>query len=144
MAIIWLIIAVIFFIGELVCPTFFLFWFAIGAMVSLLLTYFTANLTIQIVAFLLVSITLVIFMKPLTNKFFKNQAKDELNMNGVVGKIAIVTKEINNLKGIGEVKFHGEIWSAISEDDEEIIPPDMQVVIQKVDGVKLIVKKNEK
>lgn len=139
MATIWLIVAVMFFVGELVCPTFFLFWFAIGALVALLTTFITANLAVQIIVFLVISIILLIFMKPLTNRLFKNNAKDDLNMNGIIGKNAIVTKEIDNVKGVGEVKVHGEIWRAVNQ-EERIIESGKQVVIQKIDGVKLIVK----
>ena len=34
---------------------------------------------------------------------------------------APVDKTIDNLKGVGEVKIHGEKWSAITENDGEII-----------------------
>ena len=118
----------------------FLFWFAIGALAALLTTFITANLTAQIIVFLIISIVLVIFMKPITNKLFQNKTKDELNMNGIIGKNAIVTKEIDNVKGVGEVKIHGETWSAVNEEDEKVIEAGKQVVVQKIDGVKLIVK----
>ena len=80
------------------------------------------------------------FMKPLTNKLFKNEGKDDLNMNGIIGKNAIVIKTIDNLKGVGEVKIHGEKWSAVTENDGEIIETESQVEVLRVDGVKLVVK----
>jgi len=138
-AIAWLIVAVVMIIGEMICPIFFMFWFGIGALVALVVSFITSNIIIQAVVFLVVSVVLVIFTKPLTNKFFKNKTKDNLNMNGIIGKTALVTKTIDNLKGTGEVKVHGEIWSAISENDE-IIEVENQVEILKIDGVKLIVK----
>ena len=140
MTIFWLIVAAIMFIGEMVCPIFFMFWFAIGAIIALITSLITSNIVVQVGVFLVVSIILTIFTKPLTNKFFKNKTKDELNMNGIVGKNAIVTKNINNLNGNGEVKISGEIWSALSESEDTIISPGTKVVVVKVDGVKLIVK----
>ena len=143
MTIFWLIVAAVMFIGEMICPVFFMFWFAIGAIVALITSLITSNIVIQVGIFLVVSIILTIFTKPLTNKFFKNKAKDELNMNGIVGKNAIVTKTINNLNGNGEVKINGEIWSALSEDENIIISQDTKVLVVKIDGVKLIVKPAE-
>ena len=143
MTIFWLIVAAVMFIGEMVCPIFFMFWFALGAIIALILSLITSNIVVQIVTFLVVSIILTIFTKPLTNKFFKNQTKDDLNINGIVGKNAIVTKTINNLNGNGEVKINGEIWSALSEDENTIISQDAKVSVVKVDGVKLIVKPAE-
>jgi len=140
MPIVWLVIAAALFIGEMICPIFFMFWFAIGAIVALIVSLITSNIVIQASVFLVVSIILVIFMKPLTNKFFKTKAKDELNMNGIIGKNAIVIKTIDNLKGTGEVKIHGEVWRAITESDGEIIEVEKQVEVLRIDGVKLIVK----
>ena len=45
--------------------------------------------------------------------------------------------KIDNLKGVGQVKINGELWRAVSENESEIISSDTQVVIIKVDGVKL-------
>lgn len=139
MSIAWLVIAAALFIGEMICPIFFMFWFAVGAIVALIVSFITSNIVIQAVTFLIVSMILLIFMKPLTNKFFKNKTKDELNINGIIGKNALVTKTIDNLKGVGEVKINGEAWRAVSENDE-IIEAQNQVEIVKIDGVKLIVK----
>lgn len=143
MTIIWLIIAVIMFVGEMVCPIFFMFWFALGALMALVVSLITSNIVIQVTVFLVTSLTLVIFMKPLTNKFFQNKTKDDLNMNGIIGKNAIVTKNIDNLKGIGEVKVSGEIWTAISENESEVIEVGKKVEILRIDGVKLVVKNIE-
>ncbi len=79
-------------------------------------------------------------MKPLTNKLFKNKEKDELNTNGTIGKTAVVIKEIDNLKGTGEVKVGSEVWRAVSDDDSKVIPQDAKVIVLKIDGVKVIVK----
>jgi len=143
MTIIWLIIAVIMFVGEMVCPIFFMFWFALGALAALVVSFITSNIIVQVAVFLVVSLALVIFMKPLTNKFFKNKTKDELNMNGIIGKNAIVTKTVDNLKGVGEVKVSGEIWTAISENESEVIEVGKKVEILRIDGVKLVVKSVE-
>ncbi len=140
MAIAWLIVAVVMFIGELICPVFFMFWFAIGAVVALVVSLITSNLVIQVSVFLVVSTILVIFMKPIANKLFKNQTKDELNMNGIIGKNAIVIKPIDNAKGVGEVKVNGEVWRAVNEKENEVIEKEKYVEILKIDGVKLIVR----
>ena len=143
MTIAWLIVAVALFIGEMICPIFFMFWFAVGALLALVTSLITSNLIAQFVVFFVSTILFILFIKPLTNGLFKNNTKDELNMNGIVGKNAIVIDTIDNLKGTGQVKVNGEVWKAISENESEIISPDAQVVIVKVDGVKLIVKKTD-
>lgn len=141
LAIIWLIVAAIMLIGEFLCPIFFMFWFAIGALVALVTSLITSNISIQIIVFLVVSVVLAIFIKPLTTKLFKNETRDELNMNGIIGKNAKVIETIDNINGKGRVKINGEVWTALNENEGEIISADELVSIVKVDGVKLIVKK---
>lgn len=141
MAIVWLIVAAIMFVGEIVCPIFFMFWFAIGALVALVTSFITSNISVQIIVFLVVSIILTIFIKPLTTKLFKNETKDELNVNGIIGKNAKVIETIDNINGKGRVKINGEVWTAFSADEEVVIPVDELVSVVKIDGVKLIVKK---
>ena len=53
---------------------------------------------------------------------------------------AVVVEEIDNIKSTGEVKIDGKIWTARSSDNE-IIPPNSIVVVEKIEGVKLIVNK---
>ena len=141
MTIFWLIIAVILFVGEAICPVFFMFWFAIGALLALITSLITSNLIAQLVVFFVSTVIFIIFIKPLTNGLFKNNTKDELNMNGIVGKRAVVVEDIDNFKNTGKVKLNGEVWKAVSENESEIIPSDTQVNVIRVDGVKLIVEK---
>lgn len=143
MTIFWLIIAVILFVGEAICPVFFMFWFAIGAILALITSLITSNLIAQLVVFFVSTTLFIIFIKPLTNGLFKNDTKDELNMNGIVGKRAIVVEDIDNLKNTGKVKLSGEVWKAVNENEGEIILSETQVDVIRVDGVKLIVKKTD-
>ena len=141
MTIFWLIAAVILFIVEAVCPVFFMFWFAIGAILALITSFITSNIITQFVVFFVSTTIFIIFIKPLTNGLFKNNTKDELNMNGIVGKKAIVIEDIDNFRNIGKVKINGEVWKAANESESEIISSETQVDVIRVDGVKLIVKK---
>ena len=137
---IWLIIAGIFFIGEIFTVGFLLFWFGIGALISLLVSIFTDNLIIQTIVFLVSSVILLLATKPLVNKFLNNGKNVVTNAFSIVGKKAIVIKDINSLKGKGQIKVDSEVWSAESEDGEPI-SKDTEVTITKIDGVKAIVKK---
>ena len=60
MTIVWLIIAAALFIGEMICPIFFMFWFAIGAIGALIVSLITSNIIIQTGVFVVLSMILVI------------------------------------------------------------------------------------
>lgn len=62
------------------------------------------------------------------------------NADRCIGLIATVIEDINNIDGTGLVKVDGKIWTARSS-DSSIIEKGTKVIIEKIDGVKLIVKK---
>ena len=51
----------------------------------------------------------------------------------------VVTEEINKLK-VGEVKVDGKRWSAISDEKIEV---GTTIIVESIDGVKLVVRKGE-
>lgn len=136
---IWLIASAIMFILEIFTISFLLFFPALGAFLAFLCAIFGASIQVQIITFVISSILLIAFIRPIVTKFFK--AKDvAMNSESVIGKNAVVIKEIDNLHGKGQVKVAGEIWSAVSSTDENI-EEGSTVIILKIEGVKLIVKK---
>ena len=134
----WLIIAGLCLVIEIYTVGFFIFWFGIGALFALLVSFITNNLFIQIAVFLISSSLLVILTKPLMKKFTKNEKTVPTNFFSLSGKQVIVTKKIDSDNSTGQVKVKGELWSAISDKD---IEKDAKVKILGVDGVKLKVEK---
>ncbi len=134
----WLIASGAFFIGEILTVGFLLFWFGIACLLAMVVSFFTSNIIIQMVVFLVSSVILILSTKPFVKKFI-NKKTILTNANSLIGKKAIVIKEINNLQGTGQIKIGGEIWSAQNESDTTI-SENQEVEIIKIEGVKLIVK----
>lgn len=134
---IWLIIAGLFFIGEIATVGFLIFWFGVGALVAMLVSLFTSNVIIQTSVFVISSAILLFATKPFVKKFIDVKSTNT-NAFSIIGKKALVRKEINS-NSVGQIKINGEIWSAESENNE-IIPEDSEVEIVKINGVKAIVK----
>ena len=137
----WLIASGIFFIGEIFTVGFLIFWFAIGALLTMIASFFINNIFIQAVIFVVSSSILLLLTKPLVNKFVVKKTVPT-NVYEVIGKKGIVTVAIDSNHGKGQVKVGNETWTAVSD---EILSQDTEVEVLKVDGVKLIVKsvKNE-
>jgi len=136
---IWLIASAIMFLMEIFTISFLLFFPAVGAFLAFLCALFGASMQVQVIVFIVSSLLLIAFIRPIVSKFFKvnNVA---MNSESVIGKNAVVIKAIDNLHGRGQVKVAGEIWSAISSTDDEI-EEGATVIVLKIEGVKLIVKK---
>ena len=138
----WLIVAGIFFIIEMATIGFLVFWFGIGSLLAMVTSFFTDNIFIQAVVFIITSTLLLIFTRPLVNKFIKIPKEVKTNAYSIIGKKGIVISKINNIEGIGQIKIDGEVWSAKSVTDEDI-PENTEVEIVEIDGVKAVVKKEE-
>jgi len=136
---VWLIASSIMFILEIFTVGFLLFFPAIGAFLAFIFAVFRATSEIQVIVFVVSSLLMIAFIRPIVTKFFKS--KDiAMNSRSLIGKNGIVIKTINNLEGKGQVKVAGEIWTAVSESDDEIAEGST-ILVQKVEGVKLVVKK---
>lgn len=141
MWLIWLILSGVFLICEIFTVSFLLFWFGIGAFFALLTSLVTDSILIQVLVFTISTTLMVIFMKPLVKKFFKENEEVKSNTESLIGKNGIVIKEINNIESKGQIKVNGELWSAFSENPTEIIEAGSTVCIEDIRGVKLKVKK---
>lgn len=135
---VWLIIAGLLAIGEILTPGFILLWFAIAGLITAFLALAGVNLYVQLVVFILSSTLMLIYTRPILKKFLK-QKEVPSNVFSLIGKRGIVVQGINNLEGLGQVKIGGEIWKAVSEDGREI-EVDTEIEVIRVEGVKVIVK----
>ena len=133
----WLIVAGIFFIGEMLTAGFLIFWLGIGAIIALGVSFLTTNLFIQTAAFVFSSIILIFATKPLADKFGKKDVVPT-NVYTLTGKKGIVIEEINTTDGKGLIKVGGEVWSALC-DESIVISKDSEVEIVRIQGVKAYV-----
>ena len=131
----WLILFVILIFVELSTVSFVSIWFALGALITALLSLMVKNTAIQIMIFTLSSVLFFFLTKPFVNKLTKGK-KVPTNLDRVIGKIGIVTEDITKLEP-GEVKVDGKRWSALST---KKIEKGSKVEILSIDGVKLHVK----
>ena len=114
-------------------------WFAGGAVVAVIVAAFHGPVWLQILLFFAVSLLLLFFTRPVAVRYF-NKDRVRTNVESMIGRQAIVTSEIDNLQGIGQVTVGGQEWSARTEKDGLSLQPGTVVDIVAVSGVKLIVK----
>jgi membrane protein implicated in regulation of membrane protease activity len=117
-------------------------WFAGGALLALITSLFTDQLSIQIAIFFVTSLILVFFTRPIALKHF-NRNRERTNVESIVGKQAIVIEAIDNLKGLGQVTVDGREWSARSWTEKGQYPVGAVLRVVAINGVKLIVKEVE-
>ena len=106
----------------------------------MILAIFNVPLYLQITVFLGLSILLIVFSRTIWKKYIAVKPVEPTNMDAIIGKVALVTKSIQNIKGEGEVKVNGMCWSARSKDGSDITVGE-KVTIVAIEGVKLICEK---
>lgn len=138
MKIVWLVVAIVFGIGELLTPSLTLVWFSIGAIILIFLSSFIESIIVQVLLFAVISISLLAIA---TKKIVKKDEnhKYDTNLQGVISKGGYVKEEILPNK-TGIVVVGREEWTAVSFDNESI-EKGTQVKILKIEGVKLVVMK---
>ena len=133
----WIILAIIFLIGELLTGGFYLLSIGIGAIAAAILNYLQYDITTQIIAFILITVIFILISRPLYRKLNQNTVDKKSNTERLIGLNAKATDDIDSHK-IGTIKVNGEIWKAISD---EMISEGEEVEIIDIEGVKLKVKK---
>jgi len=137
-AIFWLALLIILIVIELATVGLFTIWFAAGALVAEIVSLLNGPLWLQILLFIVVSVVMLVFTRPFAMKYI-NKNRTKTNVDTMIGRQAIVTKSINNIKGEGQVVVQGMEWTARSETDEMTFAIDDIVEVRAVSGVKLIV-----
>ncbi|MBD5521288.1 MAG: NfeD family protein [Lachnospiraceae bacterium] len=140
--IVWLVFLVILIVIELITMGLTTIWFAGGALAAALVSIPDTPVVLQVIVFLIVSLVLLFFTRPVAVKYF-NKDRVRTNIEGMIGRQAIVVSEINNVEGIGQVNTGGMEWSARSSYHNVVLPVGAVVTVLGVDGVKLIVEERK-
>ncbi len=138
-AIVWLVLIVILLIIEIATMGLTTIWFAGGALVAFLSTFLGASVPVQRTIFLVLSLVLLICTRPVAVKWL-NRNKTKTNADSLIGKLAVVTSEIDNLAQCGQVMLSDISWTARAKDDSCVISQGKKVRICAIEGVKLIVE----
>jgi membrane protein implicated in regulation of membrane protease activity len=140
--VIWLIILVVLVVIEIFTLGLTTIWFAGGALVAIAVAALGGPVWLQVLTAVIVSAVLLFFTRPVAVKYF-NRDRERTNAESLVGRQAIVTGEINNLQGIGQVAVNGMEWTARTITDGQVIKTGEVVAIRGINGVKLLVEREE-
>lgn len=133
----WLILLAFLIFVEILTLGLTTIWFAGGALVAFIVSLFYDNLLLEIVLFLVISLTLLFFTRPIVKKFF-NSTRVKTNYAAVIGKEALVTATIDNINGTGLAVVDGQEWTARSVNGD-VIEKGTKVIVESISGVKLMV-----
>ena len=133
----WLAIAVVMAIVEIALQGFITIWFVAGGLAAFVAGFFGADLTVQIIIFLVVSFACLALLRPMIMKHRKIGEEHEPTL---VGSQAIVVERIDPKAQTGRVETPDHMsWAALSADDLPI-EVDMHVRVVEQRSIKLVVE----
>ncbi|MBM6860485.1 NfeD family protein [Clostridium saudiense] len=138
--IIWLVVAVVAIIIDVVTSSFIFMWFSIGALAAIIISFFGASMAWQFIVFLTMGIILIVVGYPWAKKKFRVEKNHTLTMEQTyIGRVMKANEEIIEKSMI---KVDGVYWTAYNKGNR--IKKDDQFVITGIEGNKLIVELKEK
>jgi membrane protein implicated in regulation of membrane protease activity len=137
---IWLIVAILFLVVEIMSTTFVFLCFSLGCIVSSIFAAIGLPFTVQLLAFSIITFIAFFTVRPFMLKYaYRKSNKIKTNADALVGSRGRVTEVIDFEKNTGRVFVNGDDWRAESENGE-VIQKDKQIEVKQVNSTILIVE----
>jgi len=139
----WIAAGVAFSVLELVTSGLVSIWFVAGAAAAMVSSLLGLPVAGQLVTFAVVSAAAMAVLRPIAKRWIDQRPAVPTNADRLLGQTARVTEAVDNGAGTGAVYADGKTWTARSVDGA-VFPAGATIRIEKIEGVKLLVKQSEK
>ena len=135
----WLLVAVIFGIGEIATTGLFLGPFAVGAALAAVVDAVGAPFVVDLALFLVVSVVVLAALRPVARRHLRQPARLRTGTAALVGHTGTVLQRVDNDADLGQIRLDGEVWRARAFDDDEVFEPGARVQVIEIRGVTAVV-----
>jgi membrane protein implicated in regulation of membrane protease activity len=133
----WLIASLLLAAAEMATLDFTLLMMAVGAGVGCILAALGAHVVVQVLGAVATAVALLAFVRPPIVRRLHRAPTVQSGSAGLIGKSALVLERVTAHSG--RVKLNGEIWSARTVGDSQVIEPGRQVAVDEIDGATAVV-----
>jgi membrane protein implicated in regulation of membrane protease activity len=137
--IIWLVAACLLGVGEMHQGGFYLAPFALGAALAAVVSLLGVGAALSAIVFLLASAIVFGTLRPVARRHRRLPPSIRTGAAALIGRPAIVLERIANHEGVGCVKIDGEVWTARSYADDEVIDVGQRVEVVEIRGATALV-----
>jgi len=138
--ILWLIAAAALGVGEMHQGGFYLLPFAVGAALAAVLSLLGVGVLLTAIVFVVVSAIVVMALRPVAHRHRRLPPPIRTGAAALVGRTAMVLERIANDEGVGCVRIDGgEVWTARTFDDSEVIEAGQKVHVVEIRGATALV-----
>jgi len=135
--VLWMIAAGVLAVGEIVSLSFFMGPVAVAAIAAALAAAVGGGLAVQIVVFIVAAVASIGVLRPVARRHLKTPSQLRTGTQALVGKQAEVLERVDR-RG-GQIKLAGEIWTARSYDEDDVLEAGTQAHVMKIDGATALV-----
>lgn len=136
---IWILLAVVLAAGEVMSPSFYLAPFALGALFAAIAQGIGLGAVVTMIVFLVSSGLLLGFVRPIARRHLSTPPQLRTGTAALIGHSAIVTQRVDNDADSGAIKLEGELWTARSYVDDEVIEAGRRVHVVEIRGATALV-----
>jgi membrane protein implicated in regulation of membrane protease activity len=137
---VWVIVAIVLFIGEVLTPGFVLACFGVGCLASGVVAYAQWDIKWQLATFSAGTLLMFFTMRPMVLIYLQPSVEVPTNTDRLVGKVGLVTEQVDGHAHTGRVTVCGEDWKAMPADPDASITPGQKIVVLRVESAKLMVR----
>jgi len=134
----WVVAIIVFLVVEASTAVLVSIWFAVGSLAALIASALGVDVLGQILTFVVFSAASIIVLRKFAVK--KNNA-GKINLDRIIGQNILISQSVDNSKNEGLAKINDVEWRVKSCDGEIIEEGELATVVE-IEGVKLIVRKN--
>jgi membrane protein implicated in regulation of membrane protease activity len=140
MWILWLVAAAVLGIGEMHQGGLYLLPFALGAALAAAVSLLGVGSLLAAIVFILASVIVVGALRPVARRHRRLPPAIRTGAAALVGRRATVLERIANDEGVGCVRIEGgEVWTARSYDEDEVIDVGERVEVVEIRGATALV-----
>ncbi|HEX2165216.1 MAG TPA: NfeD family protein [Thermoanaerobaculia bacterium] len=134
---IWAIVAGALAVGEIFSLSFFLGPIAVAAGLAALAALVGAGVAVQLVVFIVAAVASLAVLRPIARRHLHTPAQIRTGTAALVGSTAVVIDRVDG--NGGQVKLSGEVWSARTYDEDEVLEPGQRVQVMQIEGATALV-----
>ena len=135
----WAIAAAVLAAGEAASATLVLGPLALAAALAAVVAAVGAGVALQVAAFLIGSVAALAILRPIARRHLNVPPRIRTGAAALIGTTAVVLEEVD--RDGGRVKIGGEIWSARSYDQDDVMVKGDRVEVMQIDGATALVAK---
>lgn len=140
MAVVWLIVGLLLVAAEVLSGDFVLLMLGAGALSAAGVDALGAPIWLDAIVFCLVSVALITVARPALRRRMHASSGSRTNVDALVGGKAVVLETVDAHRG--QVKLAGEVWTARSYDEHQVIEPGATVTVMEIAGATAMVWAN--